>query len=75
MRLGVPFILKLHPEAGILYASCDLVKPDRACASKIHCWDTHKRDILRASLVVQMGKNLPAMQETKVQSLGWKDPL
>ena len=28
-----------------------------------------------ASLVVQMVKNLPAMQETWVQSLGWKDPL
>ena len=25
--------------------------------------------------VVQMAKNLPAMQETQVQSLGWKDPL
>ena len=28
-----------------------------------------------ASLVVQLIKNLPAMQETWVQSLGWKDPL
>ena len=28
-----------------------------------------------ASLVVQMVKNLPAMQETQVQSLGWEDPL
>ena len=27
------------------------------------------------SLVAQMGKNLPAMQETGVQSLGWEDPL
>ena len=27
------------------------------------------------SLVAQMGKNLPAMQETRVQSLGWEDPL
>ena len=27
------------------------------------------------SLVAQMVKNLPAMQETWVQSLGWKDPL
>ena len=27
-----------------------------------------------ASLVVQMVKNLPAMQETCVQSLGWEDP-
>ena len=26
-------------------------------------------------LVVQMVKNLPAMQETWVQSLGWEDPL
>ena len=28
-----------------------------------------------ASLVAQMGKNLLAMQETQVQSLGWEDPL
>ena len=27
------------------------------------------------SLVVQMVKNLPAMQEMQVQSLGWEDPL
>ena len=28
-----------------------------------------------ASLVAQMVKNLPAVQETQVQSLGWEDPL
>ena len=28
-----------------------------------------------ASLVVQLIKNLPAMQETWVRSLGWEDPL
>ena len=28
-----------------------------------------------ASLVVQMVKNLPAVQETWVGSLGWEDPL
>ena len=28
-----------------------------------------------ASLVAQTVKNLPAMQETWVQSLGWEDPL
>ena len=28
-----------------------------------------------ASLVAQMVKNLPAMQETQVQSLDWEDPL
>ena len=27
------------------------------------------------SLVTQMIKNLPAVQETQVQSLGWEDPL
>ena len=26
-------------------------------------------------MVAQMVKNLPAMQETEVQSLGWEDPL
>ena len=29
----------------------------------------------RASLVAQMVKNLPAMQETWVRSLGWEDTL
>ena len=29
----------------------------------------------RASLVAQMVKRLPAMRETRVQSLGWEDPL
>ena len=28
-----------------------------------------------ASLVAHMVENLPAMQETQVQSLGWEDPL
>ena len=29
----------------------------------------------QASLVAQLVKNLPAMQDTWVQSLGWEDPL
>ena len=28
-----------------------------------------------ASLVAQLVKNLPAMQETPVQNLSWEDPL
>ena len=28
-----------------------------------------------ASMVAQTVKNLPAMQETRVRSLGWEDPL
>jgi len=31
--------------------------------------------ILKASLVAQMVKNSPAMQETWVRSLSWEDPL
>ena len=30
---------------------------------------------MRSSLVAQMVKNLPALQETWVQSLGWENPL
>ena len=30
---------------------------------------------MRASLMAQLVENLPAMQETWVRSLGWKDPL
>ena len=30
---------------------------------------------LRASLMAQMVKHLPAIQETQVQSLGWEDLL
>ena len=29
----------------------------------------------RLSLVAQMVKNLPALRETRIQSLGWEDPL
>ena len=32
-------------------------------------------DLGGASLMAQMVKNLPAMQETWVPSLGWEDPL
>ena len=31
-------------------------------------------DNWRASLMAQMVKNLPAMQEIQVHSLGWEDP-
>ena len=33
------------------------------------------KSIIRASLVTQLAKNLPAMQETWVSSLGWEDPM
>ena len=34
-----------------------------------------QQQLIRASLVAQIVKNLPAMQETQVQSLSRKDPL
>ena len=33
------------------------------------------KTVTEASLVTQMVKNPPAMQETQVRSLGWKKPL
>ena len=30
---------------------------------------------MRASLVAQSVRNLPAIQETQIQSMGWEDPL
>ena len=35
----------------------------------------HSRFLIRASLVAQVVKNLPAMQETLVEFLGWEDYL
>ena len=35
----------------------------------------HNVDLTVSSLVAQLVKNLPAMQETWVQSWGWEDPL
>ena len=35
----------------------------------------HMRAHTHISLVAQLVKNLPAVQETWIQSLGWEDPL
>ena len=36
---------------------------------------THTHIFVGSSLVTQMVKNLPVVQETRIQSLGWEDPL
>ena len=36
---------------------------------------TRLSDFHRTSLIAQVVKNLPVMQEISVQSLGWEDPL
>ena len=38
-------------------------------------FNTCSKNDLKASLVAQTEKNLPTMQETQVQSLGWEDTL
>ena len=38
-------------------------------------WNSYVVLFNSASLVAQMVTNMPAMQETQVQSLGWEDPL
>ena len=38
-----------------------------------HFGDRYQKNM--ASFIAQLVKNLPAMQETWVQSLGWEDPL
>ena len=38
--------------------------------------DLYRRfSVVRPSLVAQLVKNPPAVQETRVRSLGWEDPL
>ena len=54
-----------------LHVYSELLKKEKNC-------ETHFLPFspgLRASLVAQLVKNLPAMQETWVRSLGWEDPL
>ena len=54
-------------------------KKDRSIPSTItiaRSWNyKYFYPLLWASLVAQLVKNLPAMQETWVQYLGWEDPL
>ena len=38
-------------------------------------WGLYQPANVKVSLVAQMVRNLPAMQDTWIQSLGWEDPL
>ena len=56
---------------------------DSHCEKEYHqkwLWSSNVNNVesyegLWTFLVAQIVKNLPAMQETKFQSLGWEDPL
>ena len=46
------------------------------CSTKIYYYYLLSIDYIpRASLIAQLVKNPPSMQETPVQFLGWEDPL
>ena len=47
---------------------CNMNFLDRKFLSQYWVWTTNV-------LVPQLVKNLPAVQETQIQSLGWEDPL
>ena len=50
-----------------------ITKPELGCCTYFNC--PMAISLTGASLMIQMVKNLPAKQETWVQSLGWEDPL
>ena len=56
--------MKLEGEPKCLYTALWYLFPERLTLSDF-----------KTSLVAQMLKHLPTMQETGVQSLGWEDPL
>ena len=45
------------------------------CGDELFSSNKDQAGCSRAFLVAQMVKNLPAMQQTEVRSLGWEDPL
>ena len=58
-------------------ASLKFYRADQGRGSQGNAVEKKKknRDLLWASLVAQMVKNLPAMWDTRVRSLGQEDPL
>ena len=74
MLMYSPFSLELGPHCrGWCRAWC---QGGQFCISQIHNLGFEPSSCLEvASLVVQMVKNLPATQETRVQPLGGEDPL
>ena len=63
LTLGDKKSAKVEKQTSVMYEILDLKG-----LIKVYLWDG-------ASLVAQLGKNPPEMQETWVQSLGWEDRL
>ena len=66
-----------QPSSGSLplFLSPDTHQWDPGCYSALKSSTSFILLLSGASLVAQLVKNLPAVQETRVQSLGWEDPL
>ena len=63
LTLGDKKSAKVEKQTSVMYEILDLKG-----LIKVYLWDG-------ASLVAQLVKNSPVMQETWVQSLNWEDPL
>ena len=70
-----PIYLKGLPYIGALSSQLVLRETLQVKAGSCRGVIAHSKTLSRASLVAQMVKNLPAMQETQVPSLGREDPL
>ena len=68
--LSYYFIILLSKSYITICYACSLLTGENAYLPFIK-----GRGILGVSLVAQLVKNLPAMQETWVRPLGWEDPL
>ena len=58
-------------QSGLTLSDPMVTTPPQSC----YRTQTHPKGLLQASLVAQAVKNLPAMQETQVQSLGGEESL
>ena len=59
----------------VLLSDCrDFINVSHFVWTRGGCFDKHILEV-GASLVAQLVKNLSALWETSIQSLGWKDPL
>ena len=64
----------LHPHSQSLYTCCWIISTTINIRSD-PCHICLVLTVPQTSLVAQLVKNLPAMQETPVWFLGWEDPL
>ena len=68
-------VLKSHPIFLYLSTSCLGDMTSVLIAPNLYSIHVLMFNCLQAFLVAQTVKNLPAVQETLVRSLGWEDPL